>query len=98
MITLSFSDKDLAALALLAENTPAILAALNQVAASNQAATQALERANANETMTKEEVCKFLHIRPTKLYHLEQEGRLKARRLGKKNLYLRAEVQKLLNT
>ena len=49
-----------------------------------------------SEYYTRDELCHMAHISPTTLWRMEQDGLVKKRKFGKKNLYLKSEIDVLL--
>lgn len=53
--------------------------------------------ADEGEWLTRDELCTRLHITPTTLWRLEKAGSISKRKLGRRNLYLKSEVDALVN-
>lgn len=49
------------------------------------------------EWLTRDELCARLHITPTTLWRLEKAGKISKRKLGRRNLYLKDEVDALVS-
>lgn len=45
---------------------------------------------------SREELCKKFHISDTKLWRLEKTGIIRSQKLGRRNLYLRTEVDEIV--
>jgi len=54
------------------------------------------ESEQPSEYYTRDELCHMTHISPTTLWRMEQDGLVKKRKFGKKNLYLKSEIDVLL--
>ena len=54
------------------------------------------ESEQPSEYYTRDELCHMAHISPTTLWRMEQDGLVKKRKFGKKNLYLKSEIDVLL--
>ena len=57
---------------------------------------QPQEREQPSEYYSRDQLCHLAHISPTTLWRMEQDGLIKKRKFGKKNLYLKSEIDALL--
>lgn len=71
-----------------------VLEILREVGIASQAKAQATE-ADA-EYLTRDEVCARLHITPTTLWRMEKRGEVKVHKIGRRNLYVKSEVEHLV--
>lgn len=53
---------------------------------------------DVNKYYDRSELCKLAHISSTTLWRMEKEGLVEKRKFGRKNLYLRADIDRLLAT
>lgn len=49
-----------------------------------------------DEWLTRDEVCKMLHITYTTLWRKEEEGTITKHKMGRRNLYSKKEIESLL--
>lgn len=50
------------------------------------------------EYYTRDEVCSRLHITATTLWRMEKRGDIRARKVGRRSLYLKGDVDALIST
>ena len=55
-------------------------------------------KSKAEELMTVEEVCEFLHCTPPTLHKHKKQGLIKARRIGRRIYFLKDEILKSMET
>lgn len=74
----------------------AIKDAVAQAMEAWQPTTMPQESDPPSEYYTRDELCHLAHISSTTLWRMEQDGLIKKRKFGKKNLYLKSEIDALL--
>lgn len=67
---------------------------LQEMGIVGQVKAQAAE--TETEYLTRNEVCARLHITPTTLWRMEKRGEVKTHKIGRRNLYVKSEVEKLV--
>lgn len=61
-------------------------------------ARQAENRHESDEKwLTRDEVCNMLRITLTTLWRMEKRGEITSRKIGRRNLYLKTDVDSLIN-
>ena len=68
---------------------------LQEMGIVGQVVAQPATAADA-EYLTRNEVCARLHITPTTLWRMEKRGEVKTHKIGRRNLYVKSEVEKLV--
>ena len=51
-----------------------------------------------DEYLTRDEVCKRLHISTTTLWRLENEGTITSHKMGRRNLYVKKEIDAIMSS
>ena len=77
-------------------NTFRILLKLLIIEARLPVLEQPHESEQPSEYYSRDELCHLAHISSSTLWRMEQDGLIKKRKFGRKNLYLKSEIDALL--